>query len=68
MLESSVVVFANLWRHERALTHALHRTLHKLQRLQAMRRGELVPLPAIVDLDLHAGAASSTDPLDVDLA
>jgi hypothetical protein len=33
-----------------------------------MRRGEVVPLPGIVDLDLHAGAASTADPLDADLA
>ena len=68
VLESSVVVFANLWRHERALTHALHSTLHELQRLQAMRRGELVPVPGIIDFGLDADAAASTEALDADLA
>ena len=66
VLESSVVVFANLWRHERTLTNALHRTLHELQRLQAMRRGEVVPAPGILDLGLHADAASA-EALDADL-
>jgi hypothetical protein len=68
VLETSVVVIANLWRHERALTNALHRTLHELQRLQAIRRGEIVPAPAMVDLHLHADSASSAEPLDADLA
>jgi hypothetical protein len=75
VLETSVVVFANLWRHERALTHAIHRTLHELQRLQAMRqrlqamrqrlqamrRGEVVPAPEMIDLHLHADLASSAE-------
>jgi hypothetical protein len=68
VLETSVVVFAHLWRHERALTNALHRTLHELQRLQATRRGEVVPAPGIIDLDLRADAASSAAALDADLA
>ena len=66
VLETSVVVFANLWRHERALTHALHRTLHELQRLQAMRRGELVPAPEMIDLHVHTSlsrtAVADSDP------
>jgi hypothetical protein len=68
VLETSVVVFANLWRHERALTHAIHRTLHELQRLQAMRNGELVPAPAVIDLRVHADPASAVEPLDANLA
>jgi hypothetical protein len=67
VLETSVVVFANLWRHERSLTQAFYRTLHELQRLQAMRRGELVPAPAMIDLHLHTDPASSAEPLDADL-
>lgn len=62
VLETSVVVFSNLWRHERALTHTLHRTLHELQRLQAIRRGELVPAPDTADLQLHAHPARSSEP------
>jgi hypothetical protein len=53
VLETSVSAFANLWRHERALTRSLHRTLHELQRLQAVRAGELVPAPAVIDLNLN---------------
>jgi hypothetical protein len=68
VLEASFVVFANLWRHERALIHGLHRTLHELQRLQAMRRGEVVPAPATIDLHLSADSPSSVDPLDARLA
>ena len=68
VLETSVVVFANLWRHERALTQGLYRSLHELQRLQAMRRGQLVPAPAMIDLDLHTDPASSAKPLDADPA
>jgi hypothetical protein len=68
VLENSVVVFANLWRHERALTNALHRTLHELQRLQAMRRGEVVPAPGMLDLGIDADATSSAEALDTDLA
>ena len=54
VLETSVNAFANLWRHERALTRSLHRTLHELQRLQAVRAGERVPAPAMIDLNLDA--------------
>ena len=69
VLEDSVIVFANLWRHERALVHGLHRTLHELQRLQAARRGEAVPAPAALDLLVHAdSAASATADLDDRLA
>lgn len=53
VLETSVILFANLWRHERALTRSIHRTLHELQRLQAVRAGEHVPAPAVIDLNLN---------------
>ncbi len=53
VLETSVNAFANLWRHERALTRSLHRTLHELQRLQAVRAGKFVPAPAVIDLNLN---------------
>jgi hypothetical protein len=57
VLETSVDAFANLWRHERALTRSLHRTLHELQRLQAVRAGEHVPAPAVIDVNLDATPA-----------
>ena len=44
--------FANLWRHETALSRSWSRALHELQRLQAMRAGERVPAPAAVDVDV----------------
>lgn len=62
VLETSVVVFSNLWRHERALTHTLHRTLRELQRLQAIRREEHVPAPCATDLRLHVDPARSGAP------
>ncbi len=57
VLETSVDAFSNLWRHERALTRSLHRTLHELQRLQAVRAGEHVPAPAVIDLNLDVTPA-----------
>ena len=57
VLETSVNAFANLWRHERALTRSLHRTLHELQRLQAIRAGEPVPAPAVMDVNFDATPA-----------
>jgi hypothetical protein len=44
--------FANLWRHEAALSRSWLRNLHELQRLQAIRGGERVPAPAVVDVDV----------------
>jgi hypothetical protein len=68
VLESSVEAFANLWRHERALTRSLLRTLHELQRLQAIRAGEFVPAPAVIDLNLDPPLARAQiladDPAD----
>jgi hypothetical protein len=54
VLETSMQAFANLWRHERALTLSMHKTLHELQRLQAVRAGEHVPAPAVLDVNLDA--------------
>ena len=44
--------FLNLWRHETALSRSLQRTLHELERLQAKRAGQHVPVPTIVDVDV----------------
>jgi hypothetical protein len=54
-LRGNLDSFANLWRHEGALLRSFFRTLHELQRLQAMRAGERVPAPAMVDVDLNVG-------------
>jgi hypothetical protein len=46
-------IFANLWRHEAALSRSWSRNLHELQRLQAIRAGERVPAPAVLDVDVN---------------
>ena len=51
-LHSHPETFANLWRHEAALSTSSSRTLHGLQRLKAMRAGEPVPAPAALDVDV----------------
>ena len=49
-----------LSRYEVTLERSLYRALHELQRLQASRHGESVPLPQAVDLDVTiAGARRS---------
>ena len=45
--------FARLWRHEEALSRSLFRNLHELQRLQAIRCGQRVAAPAVVDVDVN---------------
>jgi hypothetical protein len=52
VLGTSSEPFLNLWRHETALSRYLQRTLHELERLQAKRAGQHVPLPAIVEVDV----------------
>ena len=51
-LERYLESFANLWRHEAALSRSWLRNLHELQRLQAIRGGERIPAPAVVDVDV----------------
>lgn len=41
---------AKLARYETGIDRALHRALHELQRLQAARQGQAVPLPVAVDV------------------
>ena len=54
--------FANLWRHEAALSRSWSRALHELQRLQAIRAGERVPAPAAVDVDVSINANGAVNP------
>jgi len=54
--------FANLWRYEVALSRSWSKTLHELQRLQAMRAGEQVPVPAAVDVDLTINGNGTVNP------
>ena len=42
-----------LLRHERTLERAFLRILHELERLQARRHDQSVPLPVAVDLNLN---------------
>jgi hypothetical protein len=51
-LKTSPEPFRNLTRHEAALTRSLLRGMHELERLQAKRAGQHVPVPAIVDVDV----------------
>jgi hypothetical protein len=44
--------FATLSRYETTNERAMYRALHELERLQAARRGERVPLPAVLDVDV----------------
>ena len=54
--------FANLWRHEATRLRSVLRTLHELQRLQAMRAGERVPIPVAVDVDVNINGNGVVNP------
>jgi len=54
--------FANLWRHEAALSRSWSRSLHELQRLQAIRAGERIAAPAVVDIDVSIGQDAAVNP------
>jgi len=51
-----------LWRHEETLSRSFFRTLHELQRFQAIRWGERVAAPAAVDLDLTMRQENAESP------
>ncbi len=42
-----------LLRHEMTLERAFYRSLHELERLQARRHGQPVPVPLAVDMNIH---------------
>jgi hypothetical protein len=48
--------------YEGRLDRMLHRALHELQRLQAARRGDDVPLPIAVDVDVAMGGMAAPEP------
>jgi len=58
VLESSPEPLKNLWRHESALARSLLRNLHELERLQAKRAGQHVPVPEVVDVDVNLSESS----------
>ena len=45
-------------RYETAIANRLFRTLHELERLQRMRRGERLPAPVTVDVNVHGDSQS----------
>lgn len=49
-VERQAVTLVNLTRYEAALERSMYRALHELERAQASRCGERVPLPAVVDV------------------
>jgi hypothetical protein len=51
--ETSPEPFRNLWRHESTLARSLLRHMHELERLQAKRAGQHVPVPEVVDVDVN---------------
>lgn len=57
-------VFPKLARYDGMLRRGQTRALHELERLQARRRGEHVPLPAIVDINVSTDG--DTEPRVVD--
>jgi hypothetical protein len=44
--------FSRVLRYEQTFERSLYKALHELQRLQAARAGEDVPLPAVGELDV----------------
>lgn len=40
-------------RYETSIERGLYKALHELQRIQAARRGEMLPLPLAVDIDVN---------------
>lgn len=49
--------YENFRRYEAHLERSLYRALHELQRLQRARKGEDVPLPAVLDIDITRAVA-----------
>ena len=52
VLETEWVTFSNLERYETEIFRSFTRGLHELQRFQAMRAGERISAPAVLDIDL----------------
>ena len=51
--------YVKLSRYEATIERGLYRALHELQRLQAARAGEDVPVPAVLDVDFTAEDAGA---------
>jgi hypothetical protein len=50
--EKSTTVLTAIWRYDIMLSRSMERTLHELQRLQTARAGQVVPVPAAVDVNI----------------
>ena len=48
-------------RYEATLERSLYKALHELQRLQAARNGQAVPLPQTMDLEVSVSRADESD-------
>lgn len=55
-------IFKNIWRHEASLSRSVSKNFHELQRLQAMKAGERIAPPAVVDLDINVSHNRSANP------
>lgn len=48
-------IYGKLIRYESSIERGIYKALHELQRLQASRKGEEVPLPVAIDVDVSDG-------------
>lgn len=48
-------IYGKLIRYESSIERGIYKALHELQRLQASRKGEEVPLPVSIDVDVSEG-------------
>jgi hypothetical protein len=62
ILEKLLTTMSNLERYETTLSRSWLRTLHELQRLQAMRAGERVAAPTVVDVDVNIRQDDAANP------
>jgi hypothetical protein len=61
VFEKYAATLANLSRYEAALSRSFWRNLHELQRLQALRAGEQVAAPAVVDINIEMDGAMNPE-------
>jgi hypothetical protein len=62
ILETVFTTLSNLERYEATLFRFLTKAHHELQRLQAIRVGERVPAPAVVDVDVSINGNGPANP------
>jgi hypothetical protein len=62
VMETSSQQLMHLWRHEAGLNRTWLRAMHELERLQARRAGEYVPVPTVCDVNLGAPQDCSSIP------